>query len=333
MSVSAKPTRVLFLGCGAAARLHSRTLRRLGKVELLYASRDKARAESYCRQYAGRGAFESYRAALDDARADVAFVVTPTASHRGLALQAIEAGKDVIVEKPAFMHAADVDPVRAAAAKAGRRVFVAENYVYKPVVRLLRSAIERGDLGDVRFIRLDATKWQPPNGWRGDPALSGGGALFEAGIHWISFASNIGLTVARVSARRVGSCNGPDMSSLVVFEYTNGAVGTLAHSWELRAPFRGVRFSKVQGTSGSVTFESNGLIALLNGRRRSLQIGAVRDPLGYGTMLVDFLHALRTGDAPRYTLDAAQRDLSLVEEAIGSMEASCAPVDRVSARR
>jgi predicted dehydrogenase len=330
---SAKPTGVLFLGCGAAARLHSRTLRRLGNIELLYASRDPARAESYCRQYGGRAAFDGYCAALEDARADVAFVVTPTASHCELALHALEAGKNVIVEKPAFMHARDANTVRAAATKAGKQVFVAENYVYKPVADLLRGTIEGGDLGDVRFIRLDATKWQPASGWRGVPTLSGGGALFEAGIHWISFASNIGLTVGRVSARRVGSGDGPDLSSLVVFEYTNGAVGTLAHSWELRAPLRGVRFSKVQGTNGSVTFESNGLIAFSNGKRRRLQIGAVHDPLGYRAMLVDFLHALRTGDAPRYTLDGAQRDLALMEEATRSMESHVHPVDRVSARR
>ena len=300
--------------------MHSRTLRRIGNVELSYASRDLARAEAYCSRYGGRAAFASYEAGLRDRRPHVAFVCTPTASHFELALHALEVRKDVIVEKPAFMRAVDADAVRAAATRAGKRVFVAENYVYKPVAALLRRTIESGDLGDVRFVRLDATKAQPANGWRGDPTLSGGGALFEAGIHWISFASNIGLTVARVFARQVGSTAGPDRSSLVVFEYTNGALGTLAHSWELPAPFRGVRFSKVQGTRGSVTFESNGLVAFSNGRRRSLQIAAVRDALGYRTMLLDFLHALQTGMAAQYTLEAAQRDLALIEEAHRSMQ-------------
>ena len=90
-------------------------------------------------------------------------------------------------------------------------------------------------------------------------------APFEAGIHWISFASSLGLVVTEVSAHRVDDPAGPDRSSLVVFRYANGAVGVLAHSWELRAPLRGVRLSKVQGLGGAITFESNGLAAFSTG--------------------------------------------------------------------
>jgi hypothetical protein len=106
---------------------------------------------------------------------------------------------------------------------------------------------------------------------------------------------------------------------LLVFRYANGAVGTLAHSWELAAPLGGLRLSKVQGTLGAVTFESNGLAAVTTGRRRSVRLLAFRDPLGYRAMLTDFLSALRTGEAPRFTLGMAQRDLCLLEQAERSM--------------
>ena len=319
MSAPARPTGVLLLGCGWAAAIHSRTLRRLGGVELLYASRDGARAEEYRRRFGGRRAFASYDAGLADAAVDVAIVATPTATHRELALRALGAGKHVIVEKPAFMRAADADVVRAAASAAARRVLVAENYAYKPVAEHLRRLIGAGDLGEVRFVSLNATKRQAARGWRDDPALSGGGALFEAGVHWISFASNIGLEVRDVCAYRAGAARGPDRSSLVVLRYANGAVGTLAHSWELAAPLGGLRLSKVQGTLGAVTFESNGLAAVTTGRRPSLRIPALGDPLGYRAMLADFLRALRTGEPARFTLELAQRDLLLLERAERTM--------------
>ena len=73
-----------------------------------------------------------------------------------------------------------------------------------------------------------------------------------------------------------------------------------------------MRLSKVQGTLGAVTFESNGLAAVTSGRRRSLIVPTLRDPLGYRTMLADFLRALRTGEQPLFPLDRAQRDLSLL---------------------
>jgi UDP-N-acetylglucosamine 3-dehydrogenase len=311
---------VLFLGCGAAAGMHSRTLRRIGHVQLFYASRDPARATRYQRHFGGPAAFDTYDAGLEDSRVDVAFVATPTVTHRDLALRSLAAGKDVIVENPAFMHAADVDLIRHSATRADRRVFVAENYVYKPITTLIRHHVEDGELGDVRFVLLNATRHQPADGWRNDPALSGGGALFEAGIHWISFASSIGLAVTGVSAQRVGSAEGPDRSSLVVFRYANGAVGALAHSWELRAPLRGLRLSKVQGLRGAITFESNGLAAFSTGRHRRLHLTGLRDLLGYRAMLTDVLQAIRSGEPPRYTLDDARRDLELAERAQRSMD-------------
>ena len=319
MKNGTKHVGILMLGCGLAARMHSRTLRRIGGVELFYASRQRERAEIYRRRYGGRRAFGSYAEGLADPLVDVALVATPTVTHCDLAVQSLAAGKHVIVEKPAFMRSSDADEVRRVAGATARRVFVAENYAYKPVAEHLRRLIAAGDLGDIRFVSLNATKRQRMAGWRAEPTLSGGGALFEGGIHWVSFAANLGLDVAAVTAYRVGATDGPDQSALIVFRYANGAVGTLAHSWELAAPLGGLRLSKVQGTLGAVTFESNGFAAVTTGRRRSVCLLAFRDPLGYRAMLTNFLSALRTGEAPQFTLGMAQRDLCLLEQAERSM--------------
>ena len=296
-------------------------------LDLLYASRDAARADEYRRRYGGLKSFGGYDAALADAAAQVAIVATPTVTHGELTLLALRAGKHVIVEKPAFMRSADVDVVQAAAKKAGRRVLVAENYFYKPMAEHLRQVVGAGDLGDVRFVSINATKRQRADDWRGDASLSGGGALFEAGVHWINFAANIGLDVLDVRGYRVsgGTTAGSDRSSLVVLRYANGAVGTLAHSWELAAPFGGARLSKVQGTLGAVTFESNGFAYVTTGRRKRFGFPVLSDPLGYRAMHKDFFDALR-GDRPaRFTLEMAKRDLQLLEQA----EETMAGVQRV----
>ncbi|HEU4878849.1 MAG TPA: Gfo/Idh/MocA family oxidoreductase, partial [Gemmatimonadaceae bacterium] len=176
-----------------------------------------------------------------------------------------------------------------------------------------------GQLGDIRFVTIDATKRQKATGWRADPALSGGGALFEGGVHWISFASNLGLEVAGLEAICTGGEPGNDRSSLVILRYSSGAVGTIAHSWELAAPFGHIRRSRVQGTAGSVTFESNGLLRFTSGRRLSLALPIFHDALGYRGMLADFLDAIREDREPQFTLALARRDLVLLEEAARSM--------------
>ncbi len=310
---------ILMLGCGAAAAMHSRVLRRIGGITLSFASRDGERSAALCRMFDGRRAFGSYDGALSDDSVDIVLIATPTAVHRDLALRALNAGRHVIVEKPAFMSSLDCDVVRAASHAAQKRVMVAENYYYKPIASYLRRVVPSGVLGEIRFVTLDATKRQRVAGWRGVPALSGGGALFEGGVHWMSFASNIGLTVESVEAIRTGGGPGRDLSSLVVFRYEGGAVGTLTHSWEIAAPLGHLRRSRVQGTQGAVTFESNGLARLTTGRTPSLGLPVLRDPFGYRAMLEDFLGAVRDDREPEFTLSMARRDLELLEQAEESM--------------
>lgn len=307
-----------FLGCGQITRTHSRTLSGPGfgsQVRRFYASRDPAAAAAFARHYGGAGAFGSYEAAWADPRIDTVLVATPPDSHLELTLKALGQGKNVIVEKPAFLRASDFAPVRAAAAHSRRRVFVAENYCYKPLSRQLRAVISSGSLGEVRFLWLNAVKYRKPGGWRGEPEVAGGGALFEGGVHWIDMLANLGLRVEAVHGFRPGDWSEPERSMLLVAEYEEGAVGTLAHSWEVPSPLRGLRLSHIYGSRGSVLFESNGLFILVTGARPRLIFPGLRDISGYQAMFRDFFAALRSGHDPLMSLDRAQRSIELIEAA------------------
>lgn len=303
--------RVAFLGCGAVARAHARRLRRHRRdVTVGFASREPARAEAYARELGGR-AWPSYEAAIEAADVDVVAVVTPPASHLPLTLAALGAGKHVLVEKPPFPRAADFDAVEAAAARAGRHVFVAENYFYKPSLARLRRVLAEGAIGDVLFVHVNAIKRQVADDWRGEH-----GALFEGGIHWMSFMNNLGLTVRAVRgfapARPAGAS---ERSMMVAFEYAEGAVGQLSYSWEVPATAKGLRLSKIYGRAGTVTFESNGLWVLLHGKKTRLYVPGLRDLAGYRRMFEDFVRAWKEGTGPELTLARARRDLELVEAA------------------
>jgi predicted dehydrogenase len=314
------PLRLAFLGCGFATRLHSRTLRRFGaSVERSYASRSAPRAEEYRRKFGGARAFGSYGAALADEAIDVVLVATPPGSHLELTLRALEAGKHVIVEKPPFLRAADFDTVGDAARASGRRVFVAENYYYKPMAEALRGVIAGGDIGVPRLLTVNALKQQKTGDWRDREELAGGGALFEGGIHWVSFLASLGLEVSRVHGFRPGPRSGPERTIVVVFEYVGGAVATLYYSWEIGSPLKGLRLSALYGSEGAATFETNGLFLGVRGRKRRLRVPDPRDLLGYGAMFEDFFDALRTGREPRFDLARARRDLELVEQIYASL--------------
>ncbi len=341
---SPRPLTLAFLGCGAITERHSRTLRGMGAdVRLLYASRDASKAEGMRRRLGGAGAYGSYAAAWEAPDVDVVLVATPPHLHLEQTLAALAAGKHVILEKPAFPSPDAFAPVREAAARAGRSVLVAENYVYRPLAGVLRETLRRGDIGEPLLLLVDAAKRQRPTGWRADPALAGGGGLLEGGIHWVSFMANLGLEPRRVTGHRAGARGAaaaeataaapyavtplaPASSSteetvLAVFEYEGGAVGALSFSWEVPSPLKGLRLSRIYGREGTARFESNGLFVWVQGRRSAFRLPGFRDLSGHRAMFHDFFDAIRTGREPLMTLDLAERDLRLVRGIYASLEA------------
>src|SRR5262245_50798791 len=103
------PLRIAFLGCGFISRIHRRHLRALRrwssnvKIVWGYASRERQKAERFCRRYGGSCSYDGYAAAIDDPSVDAVVVAVPPRFHLELTLQALAAGKHVLVEKPAFV--------------------------------------------------------------------------------------------------------------------------------------------------------------------------------------------------------------------------------------
>jgi UDP-N-acetylglucosamine 3-dehydrogenase len=316
------PLKLAFLGCGKITRAHGRTLARSREFQRYYASRDRAVAEACNRSLGGAGAFGSYHEAMESPEIEAVLVATPPDSHLDLTLEALERGKHVIVEKPAFHRSSDFTPVIEAAARAGRRVFVAENYAYKPLARAIQHIVASGVLGEIRFVSLVAVKQQRTGGWKDDGAVTGGGALFEGGVHWIDLFAHLGLAVESVHGFRPGPGESLERSMLVVARFEGGGVGTLSHSWEIPSPLRGLRLSRIYGTRGSAVFESNGLVAAVTSPRPRLIFPGFRDISGYGAMFHDFFEAIRTGREPLMTLARARHGLELIEAAYATARAT-----------
>ena len=100
--------------------------------------------------------------------------------------------------------------------------------------------------------------------------MAGGDAFFEEGIHWLHVAGSLGPRIVEIHGYRPSvSREGPDRrakSMMVAFRYDNDAVGALYYSREIPSLFRGLRWSKLFGREGVITFESNGLFVFVRGR-------------------------------------------------------------------
>jgi len=323
-----EPVRLAFLGCGFITRVHSRHLRSLkADVVTSYASRDKARAEAFCSRYRGTTAYSSYGAAIADPNIDAVVVAVPPRFHLDLTLQALAAGKHVLVEKPAYPRLADYRAAIDARNKAGRVVCVGENDHYKPLAVCLRRLVKEGALGDMVFAQFTSIvrRLKRADDWRNDEAMAGGDAFFEEGIHWLHLAASLGPTITEVQGFRPSvSPDGPDRrakSMMVAFKYDNHAVGSLYYSREIPSLFRGIRLSKLYGRKSIITFESNGLFVLVRGTGwPRLMFPGFRDIRGYKAMYRDFVAAIRNDRPPEMSLERAVEDQRLMDEIYASVE-------------
>lgn len=316
------PLRIAFLGCGFITRVHSRNLRHLrSDIVCGYASRDQARASEFCGKYRGTASYGDYAEAIADPNIDAVVIAVPPAFHLNLTLQALAAGKHVLVEKPAFPAMGDYEVVREARDRAGRVVLIGENDHYKPLAIKLRQLLAEGVIGEMVFGHFSSIvkRLKTADDWRNDESMAGGDAFFEEGIHWLHLANCLGPKITSITGfQPTPSHEGPDRrtkSMMAAFHYDNGAVGSLYYSREIPSLLKGLRLSKLFGRQGVITFESNGVVLLARGQGfPRLIFPGFRDIRGYQAMYRDFRQSILNGTAPEMSLERAMEDQRLMDQ-------------------
>lgn len=320
-------TGLVVVGCGAIARRHAVAARRLG-VPLVFASRDRARAQAYARRFRGVGAYGSYEEAMRDPRVAGAVICTPHDRHLADARLAFEAGKHVLVEKPIARTLEEADAMIGAAAAAGRVLMVAEGFHFMPALRRVRAILDSGRLGELREIRVAACGYHARTGWRLDATVAGGGALIDGGIHYVHAMRWLGGGVSRVFALRppqtLEQLGGEDAVTLLV-ELRGGAVAALSNS--LGAPgISKFQWSTVTGARGSCFADNRGRWVVVRGGGRSRLWLFHRDRRGHARMLSAFRDAIQRGEADEMSGAEGRADLAVVLAAYRSI-AERGPVD------
>src|SRR5687767_5659249 len=314
--------RIAFLGCGFITRVHSRNLRRFrSEIVCGYASRDKAKATEFCGEFRGTGSYSDYADAINDPNVDAVVIAVPPRFHLNLTLQALAAGKHVLVEKPAYLTIGDYQAVGDARDRAKRVVLVGENDHYKPLAILLRKLLADGAIGDMVFGQFSSIvkRLKTADDWRNDESMAGGDAFFEEGIHWLHLAASLGPKITSIQGYQPSiSREGADRrakSMMVAFRYDNDAVGSLYYSREIPSLLRGLRVSKLLGRGGVISFESNGLFVIVRGGGfPRLIIPGLRDIRGYRAMYRDFIQSIRGGRQPQMSLERAIDDQRLMDQ-------------------
>lgn len=189
MNSMGKPFGVGIVGCGLIGQKRAKALGH-GNQLVACADLDVERAESLARKN-GAKVFRDWRELVWAPAVDVVIVATLHDSLAEITRTAAEAGKHVLVEKPAARNAAELGPVMEAAAKYGVKVHVGFNHRYHRSLRKAKEIVNSGVLGELMFVRArygHGARLGYDKEWRANPALSGGGELIDQGPHLIDLS-------------------------------------------------------------------------------------------------------------------------------------------------
>ena len=147
------PVVVAQLGCGYWGPNLLRNFSSIPKCEVKYVVDASAERRTFvARNFPKTTAAESADVVFDDPEVEAVVIATPAATHFALAMQALDRGKHVLVEKPLATTVAEVDALAAAATRGGLVVMAGHTFIYNAAVRYVKRLIEAGELGDVRYI-------------------------------------------------------------------------------------------------------------------------------------------------------------------------------------
>jgi predicted dehydrogenase len=179
--------RLAIVGCGLIGAKRAAAAR--GHDIVVVCDRDRVRAETLARQTGSRFVADWREAVAADVEA--VLIATSHDQLAGIALGAVQAGRHVLIEKPAGKR---VDEVRAVAKAATQHNVIAKvgfNHRFHPALRKAREIIDQGVLGPLMFIRArygHGGRKGYEDEWRCKPEISGGGEAIDQGSHLIDLA-------------------------------------------------------------------------------------------------------------------------------------------------
>jgi predicted dehydrogenase len=182
-------TGVAITGCGLIGGKRAQALSGARLVACADVVPDRARA--LAQTVPGTSACEDWNTAVRDSEVDIVIVATTNDALAPVTLAALEAGKHVLVEKPAARRVDELDRLVTAQTASGRLVRVGFNHRYHPALQKARALVDAGEIGSLMFIRGrygHGGRTGYDREWRADPARSGGGELVDQGVHLIDLA-------------------------------------------------------------------------------------------------------------------------------------------------
>jgi predicted dehydrogenase len=269
------------------------------------------------REFPGATVVADYHDLLKLDEVDAVLVLTPIALNAPVALAALRAGKDVIMEKPIARSVAEGQELVETARRLGKRLFVTEQLAYRRIEDRVAALLAGGEIGKlILWNRVQHVDADPAQGdlrfettpWRKKPDYPLG-AMFDGGIHLIASLNRIFGAPAAVYAtgRRLRPEYGEYDHITTMFHYADGATGVLSHATVL-SPLQ--NHFHIHGSAGAIVVEEERLVVEKQGQ--PAEIIEAPPENARVTMWQALAAAFQENCEPYYTAEKALRDVAIL---------------------
>lgn len=256
-----KQIRFGVIGCGMISNFHAKAIKEIGAVVYGAYTALEEEANVFSKKYSAK-IYQTLEGMLSDPMIDVVSICTPSGLHATQAIQAIKAGKHVVVEKPMCLNLDDADHIINLAKEKNVKVCVISQFRFAAAVQEIKRAIKAGAFGTIVSASLAmkyyrSHEYYASAGWRGTWDMDGGGALMNQGIHGIDVFQYMLGPIKKLNAITKTQTRDIEVedSAVSVIEFANGAVGTLEGSTTCYPGYP--RRFEICGDKGSVVLEED----------------------------------------------------------------------------
>ncbi|RAV11223.1 Gfo/Idh/MocA family protein [Paenibacillus contaminans] len=179
--------RIGVIGAGSISESHLGAYAKNPEVELVaICDLNEERARAKAEKYNIPNVYTDYNKLLEDGSIDAVSVCTWNNSHAPISIAALNAGKNVLCEKPLCKTVEEAFEVEAAVKKSGKTLQVGFVRRYASNTRIVKEFMENGDLGEIYYAKASCIRrFGNPGGWFADTERSGGGPIIDIGVHVI----------------------------------------------------------------------------------------------------------------------------------------------------
>jgi predicted dehydrogenase len=184
-------TKIGVIGLGSVAQLiHLPNLMKLNSVEVTsVAEVNKSRLSVITDKFNIREKYTDYNELLAKSDVEAVIIATPTGTHKEIAMAALKAKKDVLVEKPLARSLSEAKPIVESAKRNKKKLMVGLNLRYRPDAMILKSLINSDEIGEPNYIKASWVRRQSSREkWFTKKAESGGGVIIDLGILLLDLA-------------------------------------------------------------------------------------------------------------------------------------------------